>query len=734
MNFSRQATSRRPVSIIEKVFQTFFLSIFFLVGLFFFGLISREVWRTVQTYRWPATPCIIESCSVTNSGNSYRLAVAYRYEFNGQSIRSTKVSRQASGNSDYGAAQRQANVYPVGKATACYVNPSNPAESVLRHEKPWMGLFLLIPLVFMAVGAGGIYSARRSKPVTPSQPVAVSSQMGRWGLAAFFGVFLLVGAGAFYAIGVRPMLKIQEARHWATVPCTVVSSNVRSHSGSKGGTTYSVDILYRYEVDGREYRSNQYEFMGGSSSGYDGKAAIVHQFPPGMKATCYVNPSDPTEAVLEREFTTEMLWGLFPLIFFFVGAGGVTWALTTTRKPVINTATDAPWLQRSDWAAKRIVHSTKPTVHFAWSFAVIWNLVSVPVLLMLTPEMMKPGKHLLAIGLILPVVGVLPIVWAFRTQKRWQTFGDSVLELDTLPGAIGGTLEGKLHLSRYLQTENGFKLKLACINRVTTSSGKESSTSERTLWQDEQAADIGAGDTVPVAFYIPPDCRETDAANPRDIVLWRLEVTAWADELPYKSQFEIPVFKVALTPEQLAVAQQVQAKEQVAIAHYQQPSNSRILVQTAARGGKEFYFPAARNPVAALMLTVFLAIWSVGIWFMLTFKAPILFPIVFGLVELFLLYGFFQSWFGTTRVVVESGGITVAKHVLGLGRTRTIAFNDVEKIITQIGMTNGTTTYQDIKIVCRDGKEITAGSSIKDVREAEWLTAEMAKAAGLSGK
>ena len=207
--------------------------------------------------------------------------------------------------------------------------------------------------------------------------------------------------------------------------------------------------------------------------------------------------------------------------------------------------------------------------------------------------------------------------------------------------------------------------------------------------------------------------------------------TARADGLPYKSQFEVPVFKVALSPEQAAAAQRAQVKEQAAIAHYQHPASSRILVQTAARGGKEFYFPAARNPGAAIFLTVFLAIWSGAVLLMLKFKAPILFPIVFGLIDVFLIYGFFQSWFGTTRVVVESGGITVAKHIFGLGSTRTIAFGDVEKIATKIGMTSGTTTYQDIKIYCRNGKAITAGGSIKDVREAEWLAAEMAKAAGV---
>lgn len=64
-----------------------------------------------------------------------------------------------------------------------------------------------------------------------------------------------------------PVLKIDEAKEWPETSCVVISSQVMSHSDSDG-TTYSVDISYSYEVGGREYKSNRYGFMMGSSSGY----------------------------------------------------------------------------------------------------------------------------------------------------------------------------------------------------------------------------------------------------------------------------------------------------------------------------------------------------------------------------------------------------------------------------------------------------------------------------------
>ena len=60
---------------------------------------------------------------------------------------------------------------------------------------------------------------------------------------------------------------------------------MRSHEGDDS-TTYSVDIVYRYEVGGRTYRGNRYDFLGGSSSGYEAKQRVVDAHPVGATVTC----------------------------------------------------------------------------------------------------------------------------------------------------------------------------------------------------------------------------------------------------------------------------------------------------------------------------------------------------------------------------------------------------------------------------------------------------------------
>lgn len=132
-----------------------------------------------------------------------------------------------------------------------------------------------------------------------------------------FLVTVAGGAGTWFLL-VRPLSRVVRAARWPAVDCRIVSSSVGTHSDSDG-TTYSIDIVYEYSVDGRAYRSERYDFfLEASSSGYASKEAVVERYPAGSTAVCYVDPGDPSDAVLDRSFRPVYLLGLFPLVFFLV--------------------------------------------------------------------------------------------------------------------------------------------------------------------------------------------------------------------------------------------------------------------------------------------------------------------------------------------------------------------------------------------------------------------------------
>lgn len=185
--------------------------------------------------------------------------------------------------------------------------------------------------------------------------------MGPGCLVLFFGIFLAAGCVASYFILWRPWSTWLSARSWEETPCRIVSSQVTESSGSDG-STYKVDVTYTYVVEGGEITGSRYDFMNVSSSGYDGKAAVVARYPVGTRATCWVNPENRTESVLNRDFSLTYLLGLFPLIFVAVGGGGIIWAVSSWRKKPPGQAAGPSGLRPSPFGVEVPADAGQPRV------------------------------------------------------------------------------------------------------------------------------------------------------------------------------------------------------------------------------------------------------------------------------------------------------------------------------------------------------------------------------------
>jgi len=565
-----------------------------------------------------------------------------------------------------------------------------------------------------------------SQPASPVQRIFVG---------LFFSVFLAMGGAFFYFTVLQPFFQSTAARHWVETPCRVLSSEVKYHSGSKGGT-YSEEIAYAYQVDGREYHSDRYQFLRFSSSGRQAKANVVAKYPRGRQAVCYVNPKSPSEAVLDRGFAPVGWFAFFPLVFVGIGMVGLVGAVRgrgifVGQGYAVNAGTNAAeaWRQRPDWAAGRVVSSGKKQIVGVWFFAGFWNLISTTVAWnIIGNHAIHKGNEMAAVVLIFPLVGLGLLIWALRMTLRWMRFGESVFEMASVPGLLGGALEGVICPSCPMRPEGPIQLRLNCLSRVTRSSGNGSSTQENLLWQHETAVEMCPDGTIPVAFYLPADGSETSVIGVGNGVLWRLEVKARVPGVDYVAQFEVPVFQGEQTPEQQAEAAKLIAHEQAEVAAYVQPPTSRIRVGMSLRGGMEFVFPPCRNPGSALFLTVIAAVFAGVVLLIVKQHGPMPARFIVGFLDLILIYAAVYSWTHSTRIEVTPEAVSVTQSTLGISRCRTVMASEIAEIKTKIGMTSGTNVYHDLKLVLRDESEIAAGSAIKDAREAEWLTSEMTKA------
>lgn len=320
-----------PTHFAAKVGISLFGLIFFCFGLVFAGLILSRTYAHFSTKSWVKTPCTILYSQVETVANGYAFKVEYTYRFHGRTYRSDSYQVGSQTVKDrVNEADSLAARYVEDTNTNCYVNPDNPGEAVLKHRSLLIGFTALFPLVFVLVGIWIMYRAwlppgAREKTSSLDRRASLSKR-GRVVQTLFFLSFFCTGLGVGYFWFLPAAVQYFQSDSWLEVPCTVQSSRVQSHD-SDDGTTYSVDIVYAYSVQGKEYRSGRYTFLGGSSSGYAGKAAIVRQYPEGKQTTCYINPHNPAEAVLNREVGADLLFGLIPLVFMAVGLIGAIYSI-----------------------------------------------------------------------------------------------------------------------------------------------------------------------------------------------------------------------------------------------------------------------------------------------------------------------------------------------------------------------------------------------------------------------
>lgn len=158
-----------------------------------------------------------------------------------------------------------------------------------------------------------------------SSPTRSSKTANTGCVRTLFSLFFFIGAFILFVDTVRPAFHSLLAQRWVETPCVVDSSSVVRHP-SRRHSTYSIEVIYHYEFSGQTYSSNRYLFTSATTSARASKQRIVDHYPPGAHKTCYVNPSAPSEAVIDRNLQSEMATGGIGLPFLLIGGAGLFFA------------------------------------------------------------------------------------------------------------------------------------------------------------------------------------------------------------------------------------------------------------------------------------------------------------------------------------------------------------------------------------------------------------------------
>ncbi|MBL7154017.1 MAG: DUF3592 domain-containing protein [Phycisphaerae bacterium] len=563
----RDAASDKRRSVGGKIGGALFFLIFFGAGMAFEVLVGWEFSKAMRQRFWKQTPCTITASTIEEkpgSDDPYTFKVAYEYEFNSGKYTSTLYKRGYDGSGEYHKADKIAKKYPPGKQTLCYVNPADPSKAVLKRNSLLFGFVLLFPLIFVLIGAFGIYASLFARDIkTKTKPIAPKSRRRRKGKKAGIGIFAifgLIGAGMLYPLTIRPIAKTIDARNWIETPCKIISARVDTHR-SDDGTTYSIDIFYEYQYEGQTYKSSRYGFIGGSSSGYSGKARVVSTYKKAKNPVCYVNPKDPSEAVLKRGLRLGLLICVIPLPFLAIGIGGII--RSVRKKKRRRSPTTSEWIPEPAAASPtglpietaahpgpavlKPEHSPLAKLLMAIVFAAFWNgIVSIFVYQAIKSFQQGRPEWTLALFMIPFVLVGLGAVGFVFYQFLAMFNPRLTLNLSSAAIPLGSAAELAWSFSGRANLIDSLKITLQGREEASYRRGTKTYTDENKFYETElypttRTPEIARGS---VGIIIPGDTMHSFEA-PNNNIIWQLEIHGEIKRWPDVNE----TFKITITPQ-----------------------------------------------------------------------------------------------------------------------------------------------------------------------------------------
>jgi len=354
----------------------------------------------------------------------------------------------------------------------------------------------------------------------------------KYGLVALFALFAAVGGAMLYPLGIEPIARTIAAQSWVATPCQVLRAEVRSHD-SDDGTTYSVYVLYQYNCNGQTYKNDRYSFVGGSSSGYEGKARVAEQYRTAARPICYVDPHYPAQAVLKRGFHAGLLIVLLPLVFLLIGIVGVIGTLrvsAATDSALSTSPTRLMGKMQGPAPADRAILAPKfsPKAKFAglMILAVFWNGIVSLVAQGPISSLLHGHLHWLELLFLSPFAAIGVLLLGGAVYQFLALFNPRpTLELSSSTIPLGGAAELRWSFAGRTRRIDEFTVSLRGTEEATYRKGTSTCTDRNTFYEMElyRTSDVTEIASGQVGFVLPQDTMHSFEAE-NNKILWTLDV------------------------------------------------------------------------------------------------------------------------------------------------------------------------------------------------------------------
>jgi hypothetical protein len=486
----------------------------------------------------------------------------------------------------------------------------------------------------------------------------------------FFGV----GAWMGYSIASH-IHEAWQMKSWVAVDASISAGGYEVHSGDDSDT-YEAYAQYSYNFDGRSYHGDRVSITGGSDNIGEYQRDLGRRLSDaassGRTVVAFVDPADPSSAVLDRN----LRWGLlgFKAIFFFVfggvGLGLIIWVLVSPRGKELSSPGYAsrPWLANDDWRSGTIRSGSRSTMWLSWGFAAIWNLISAPLPFVVYSEFFEKDNPIALVGLLFPLVGIGLLWWAIKKTLEWRRFGAAPVTLDPFPGSIGGHVGGTIDIGLPYDPGARFSVTLTSLHSYVSGSGDNRSRKEKANWQETQiayASSAPGGTRVQFRFDVPDGLDESDVDQTQDSYdLWRLNLNADLPGTDIDRDYVIPVYATGEQSQSLHSFPVESARSQQRTIDLE--AIRKLFSMEEGIDGRRLLYPMLRNSWNGLVGFVFGAIFAGTGWYLVFRVSHWLMGAVFGLIGGLIALSGLYFLFNSLEVVQRGDSIRSVRRILGI--------------------------------------------------------------------
>jgi len=572
------------------------------------------------------------------------------------------------------------------------------------------------------------------------------------------------------------------------------SASLLEISGSENETR----ARYRYQFNGISYYGDRVYVASFNDNIGSYHGDLLHQLTSqkhaGQTVSIWVNPYDPQQAVIDRD----MRWGLFALmcgfcsVFIFIGLVFIAASILPDKKssrfkqPSLAQLRDEwdqkiqqdpnfpssfieyrdyrveelkqhtkgkqenlDWHTRKGWEKPVIRSQVRSDLFMHWSFAILFNAVSWPVMFSALPDELHNGNYMALFILLFPLVAMFLLYKAVLSTLQYHRFGKVLFEMDPYPGAIGGHVGGKVRVTQLAYNtasapSSQLSVRLECVYSYMSDSGKNRSRKETIKWAEEgqpRVESAGKGVVLAFRFDVPDTLPEADIKQKDAYHYWRLTVKAVIQGVDLYRQYNIPVFKTGEESRYIRhdiSAQVVEHKAQhseatrnsIALGDFDLPGLSRSMRTSTQGDDLMMVFPMFRNKTLTFLVSIFAGGFGFVSYSMIEMAVEqggwglmmALFSLPFFLVALIASIAMIYLLFNNLRVDITSGTVTVLRRLLFIPiLQRQLNVSDISHLsVKRSGSTGqGVDKIEHYKLQLHDksGKSLTLAEDLdgKDV-------------------